>query len=57
MLQNIITNPCHIDDVFISFLGKDSIQYRHGEKALGLNLKYLKLCSEDERRSYGLGTT
>jgi hypothetical protein len=28
-----------------------------GQKALGLNLKYLKLCSEDERRSYGLGTT
>jgi len=28
-----------------------------GPKTLGLNLKYLKLCSEDERRSYGLGTT
>ena len=27
------------------------------QKALGLNLKYLKLCSEDERRSYRLGTT
>ena len=28
-----------------------------GQKALGLNLKYLKLCSEDERRSYGFGMT
>jgi len=28
-----------------------------GQNALGLNLKYLKLSSEDERRSYGLGTT
>jgi len=35
-----------------------------GQKAVGLNLtlegvltNYLKLCSEDERRSYGLGTT
>ena len=27
------------------------------QKALEQNLKYLKLCSEDERRSYGLGTT
>jgi len=28
-----------------------------GQKAFGLNLKYLKLCPEDERRSDGLGTT
>jgi len=28
-----------------------------GEKTLRLNLKYLKLCSEDELRSYRLGTT
>uniref|UniRef100_A0A8C2JIA2 3-phosphoinositide-dependent protein kinase 1 n=1 Tax=Cyprinus carpio TaxID=7962 RepID=A0A8C2JIA2_CYPCA len=28
-----------------------------GQKAVRLNLKYLKLCSEDERRSYGFGTT
>jgi len=27
------------------------------QKALGLNLKYLKLCSEDEQRSNRLGTT
>jgi len=25
-----------------------------GQKALGLNLKYLKLCPEDKRRSYRL---
>jgi len=28
-----------------------------GQKSLGLNLKYLRLCSEDEQRSYRLGTT
>jgi len=27
------------------------------QKARRLNLKYLKLCSKDEQRSYGLGTT
>ncbi len=26
-------------------------------KALGFLQKYLNLCSEDERRSYGFGTT
>jgi len=50
----------YFDDVFISFLDKDSILYTllmEGQKPLGLNLKYLKLCSEDEQRPYGLGTT
>ncbi len=28
-----------------------------GQKALGFHLKYLNLCSEDEQRSYGFGTT
>ncbi len=28
-----------------------------GQKALGFHQKYLNLCSEDERRSYGFGTT
>ncbi len=28
-----------------------------GQKALGFHQKYLYLCSEDERRSYGFGTT
>ncbi len=27
-----------------------------GPKALGFHHKYLDLCSEDERRSYGFGT-
>ncbi len=27
------------------------------QKALGFHQKYLNLCSEDERRSYGFGTT
>jgi len=31
--------------------------YRTHMRALRLNLKYLKLCSEDERRSYGFGPT
>jgi len=42
----------YFDGVFISFLDKDSIPCTfpmEGQKALGLNLKYLKLCSEDER--------
>jgi len=50
----------HFDDVFITFLDKDSIPYTfstEGQKALRLNLKYLKLCSEDEQRSYGLEKT
>ncbi len=28
-----------------------------GQKALGFHQKYLNLCSDDERRSYGFGTT
>ncbi len=28
-----------------------------GSEALGFHQKYLNLCSEDEERSYGLGTT
>ncbi len=28
-----------------------------GQKALGFHQKYLNLCSEDEQRSYGFGTT
>ncbi len=28
-----------------------------GQKALGFNQKYLNLCSEDEQRSCGFGTT
>ncbi len=28
-----------------------------GPKALGINQKYLNLCSEDEQSSYGFGTT
>jgi len=41
----------YFDDVFISFLDKDSIHTfsMEGQKALGLNVKYLKLCSENER--------
>jgi len=50
----------YFEDVCISFLDEDSIQYTfsmEGQKTLRPNLKYLKLCSEDKRRSYGLGTT
>ncbi len=28
-----------------------------GQKELGFHQQYLNLCSEDERRSYGFGTT
>ncbi len=31
--------------------------FMEGQKALRFHQKYLYLCSEDERRSYGLGTT
>ncbi len=31
--------------------------YMEGHKALGFHTKYLNLCSKDERRSYGFGTT
>ncbi len=34
-----------------------SLLSMEGQKALGFNQKYLNLCSEDERRSYGFGTT
>jgi len=37
----------YFDDVFISFLDKDSIPYTfsmEGHKTLGVTLKYLKLC-------------
>jgi len=47
-------------DVCIAFMDKDSIRYTftmEEQKARRLNLKYLKLCCEDERRSDGLGTT
>jgi len=48
----------YFDDVFISFLEKYCtycICSMERQKALGLDLKYLKLCSKDERRSYWLG--
>jgi len=49
------------DDVFKTFLDKDSIPYVHtfsmeGQKTLRLNLKYLKLCvlwaRDDMRESH-----
>jgi len=47
-------NIDYFDDVFISFLDKDSTIHTfsiEGEKALGLNLKCHKLCFENEQRS------
>ncbi len=35
----------------------DVLLSMEGQKALGFHQKYLNLCSEDERRSYGFGTT
>jgi len=51
----------YFDDVFI-LSGQGQYYSVHtfsmeGQKTLGLNLKYLKLCSKDERGSYRLGTT
>ncbi len=54
---------CHMDyfnDVLTTLLGLERVScvavYMQGQKALGFHQKYLK-CSEDERRSYGFGTT
>ncbi len=43
-----VSGPGNISVVLLSM---------EGLKALGLYQKYLNLCSEDERRSYGFGTT
>ncbi len=55
---------CHMDyfnGVFTTFLGLECgnsvAVYMQGQKALGFHKKYLNLCSEDERRCYGFGTT
>ncbi len=34
----------------------DVLLSMEGQRALGFHQKYLNLCSEDERRSYGFGT-
>ncbi len=54
---------CHMDyfnDVFTTFLGPECFSciavYARSE-SLRFHQKYLNLCSEDERRSYGFGTT
>ncbi len=48
-------------DVFTMFLDLGTLQLHcclwKGQRALGFHLKHLNLCSEDERRSYGFGTT
>jgi len=42
---------------FNDFLGRQvSIQEPIADPALKFNQKYLHLCSEDKRRSYGVGT-
>ncbi len=37
--------------------GDERDEFSGGWKALGFRQKYLNLCFEDERRSYGFGTT
>ncbi len=55
---------CHMDycnNVFATCPGLGTFQFSllsmEEQKALGFNQKYLNLCSEDERRSSGFGTT
>ncbi len=54
---------CHMDyynDVLIPFWALNVsvvLLSMQGQKALGFHQKYLILCSEDERSSYGFGTT
>ncbi len=58
-------NPwCHMDYctiVLSTFLDLEKkgvvLLSMEGLRVLGLHQKYLNLCSEDERRSYGFGTT
>ncbi len=43
-------------DVLATFRGSNLAVYE-GQRALRFHQKYLNLCSEDEQRSYGFGTT
>ncbi len=51
----------YFNDVLTTFLGLEGgscvAVYGRVRKLLSLNQKYLNLCSEDERMSYGFGTT
>ncbi len=54
---------CHMDyfnNVLTTFLGLDvsvTLLSMQGQKALGFHQIYLNSCSDDERMSYGFGTT
>ncbi len=53
-----LNHQCHMDyfnNVLTTFLGLE--QGSSGQKALRFHQKFLNLCSEDERRSYGFGMT
>ncbi len=51
----------YFTDLLAMFLDVDRVNYiavyGEGQKALGIHHKYLNLCSEDERMSYGFGMT
>ncbi len=48
----------YVNDVLTTFLGLElALLSMKGQKALRFHQKYLNLCSEDEQRSYGFGTT
>jgi len=48
----------YLNIFFIDFLGRQVFQLGSlcSDPALKFNQKYLRLCSEDEQRSYGVGT-
>ncbi len=54
---------CHMDyfNNVLTFLGLERVTgvavYAGSKKTLGFHHKYLNVCSKDERRSYGFGTT
>ncbi len=55
---------CHMDyfnDLLATFLSLDHVRifavYMEGQRALRFHKRNLNLCSEDERWSYGFGTT
>jgi len=59
-LLNLYMSHCHMEYLnifFNDFLGRQVlIPSAASDPPLRFNQKYLHLCSEDERRSYGVGT-
>ncbi len=57
LLHNITVEPLMSLLRFWALNLSVALSFMQGHKALGFHQKYLNLCSEDERTSYGFGTT